>query len=354
MKKITVLSLREAEQQLGYSLEAYQTRIQAAGVLLEQFYAEQIILIDDTFQTSLLKQHYWTNGVESFWLAHPSEASASSVTPTVFSFFLEKSQLKGYSIKDSLVIASMYAHQQAHSNLSHENTGADWPEKEIHLPFLSLTPLTSLPSSFKPCHSLGLYPIVDSYAWLEKLSILDTLRAIQLRIKELSPSAEIEIANCVALSKKRNIPLFINDHWELAIRLGAYGVHLGQTDLDKADIEAIRQAGLYLGLSTYCPYEIARAHAFRPSYIACGPIYPTYSKSFTYEPQGLLSLECWRRTLHYPLVAIGGITLKRLPDILHTGVDSISVISAITQAVDPIFEAQQFITEIEATLQKSN
>jgi hydroxymethylpyrimidine kinase/phosphomethylpyrimidine kinase/thiamine-phosphate diphosphorylase len=184
---------------------------------------------------------------------------------------------------------------------------------------------------------IGLYPIVDSSHWLEKLLPLG-VKTIQLRIKDKEGvELENEIKRSVALAKKYQANLFINDYWELAIRYNAHGVHLGQEDLDTANIEMIHNSGLYLGISTHSDAEVARAHALKPSYIAFGPIFPTTSKVMSSPAQGINQLKRLRhQLLNYPLVAIGGITLERLPEVLATHVDGIAVISAITQAEDPI------------------
>jgi rhodanese-related sulfurtransferase len=117
--------------------------------------------------------------------------------------------------------------------------------------------------------------------------------------------------------------------------LGAYGVHLGQEDLNDADVHKIHAAGLRLGISTHCYYEVARAHAYHPSYIAIGPVFKTDSKIMSFPPQGLDRLHYWRRLLpNYPLVAIGGINEMNMQDVLATGVDGVAMISAITKAKD--------------------
>lgn len=171
---------------------------------------------------------------------------------------------------------------------------------------------------------------------------------IQLRIKHTLKNLELEIKKSVACAKKYGAQLFINDCWELAIQYGATGIHLGQEYLQQADIKKIyRRAELHLGISSHCYHEVAHAHAIQPSYIACGPIFPTTSKIMQFNPQGITQLERWRRTLRYPLVAIGGINLERLPAILSTGVDGVALISAITKADDPLMAAQQFLTGID-------
>ena len=211
--------------------------------------------------------------------------------------------------------------------------------------------MTLLP--FKPCKNIGLYPIVDSSAWLEQL-LPQGVRCIQLRIKEGSmEQLKAEIKHSIALAKKYGAILFINDHWELAIDLGADGVHLGQEDLIEANIQHIQQAGLYLGLSAYSDLEVIQAKTLNPSYIACGPVYATTSKNMPVPPQGLVQLQAWRNLISCPMVAIGGINLERLPDILKIGLEGIALISAITEADNPIVATQQFLAAMKTLIRSA-
>lgn len=182
---------------------------------------------------------------------------------------------------------------------------------------------------------LGLYPVVDSVSWIERL-LAAGVRTIQLRIKDLPDrEAEDSVRKAIALGRRYRARLFINDYWRLAIAHQAYGVHLGQEDLEVADLQAIRQAGLRLGISTHDDAERERAVALRPSYIALGHIFPTQTKLMPSAPQGVAQLQ--RHLPHLqgiPAVAIGGISLARVPEVLATGVGSIAVVSAITQAAD--------------------
>lgn len=186
-----------------------------------------------------------------------------------------------------------------------------------------------------PFH-LGLYPVVDSVEWIERL-LNAGVKTLQLRVKDL-PDADVEpaIIEAIALGKKYQARLFINDYWQLAVKHRAYGVHLGQEDLDTADLAAIHSAGLHLGLSTHDDTELARAVAVKPSYIALGHIFPTHTKDMPSAPQGLEELTRHITQLNgsFPTVAIGGISLERAPSVLATGVGSIAVVSAITQAAD--------------------
>jgi thiamine-phosphate pyrophosphorylase len=182
---------------------------------------------------------------------------------------------------------------------------------------------------------LGLYPVVDSVEWIARL-LEAGVRTIQLRIKDCEDhQVEDAVRDAIALGKQYRARLFINDYWRLAICYNAYGVHLGQEDLDVADLDAIRQAGLRLGLSTHDDAELDRALAVRPSYIALGHIFPTQTKEMPSEPQGITELKRHlARLAGISTVAIGGISLARAPEVLATGVGSIAVVSAITQAPD--------------------
>ncbi|KHS95691.1 thiamine-phosphate pyrophosphorylase [Pectobacterium brasiliense] len=193
----------------------------------------------------------------------------------------------------------------------------------------------STPFALTP-QRLGLYPVVDSVEWIERLLGVG-VKTIQLRIKDRSDEqAEAEVIQAIALGRRYQAQLFINDYWRLAVKHQAYGVHLGQEDLDTTDLAAIKQAGLRLGVSTHDDRELARAVAINPSYIALGHIFPTQTKDMPSAPQGLAELARHISDLQgrFPTVAIGGISTDRVPAVLKTGVGSIAVVSAITQAPD--------------------
>jgi len=182
---------------------------------------------------------------------------------------------------------------------------------------------------------LGLYPVVESVTWIERL-LEAGVRTIQLRIKDKrEEEVEADVIAAIALGRRYGARLFINDYWRLAVKHQAYGVHLGQEDLETTDLDAIREAGLRLGVSTHDNREIDVARAARPSYVALGHVFPTQTKQMPSAPQGLTQLASHVKRLgNYPTVAIGGISLERAPTVLETGVGGIAVVSAITQAAD--------------------
>jgi thiamine-phosphate pyrophosphorylase len=180
------------------------------------------------------------------------------------------------------------------------------------------------------------YPIVPSADWLARLLPLG-VRLVQLRFKD-RPEAETrgEVRRACELCAAAGASLVVNDHWRLAIDEGCASVHLGQEDLDTADLAAIRRAGLRLGISTHDDAELDRALAARPDYVALGPVYPTILKVMRFAPQGLARVTDWKRRIgDLPLVAIGGITIERAPSVLAAGADVVSVVTDITRAPDP-------------------
>ncbi|MBM7346036.1 thiamine phosphate synthase [Pantoea coffeiphila] len=196
---------------------------------------------------------------------------------------------------------------------------------------------------------LGLYPVVETVEWIARL--LDFgVRTIQLRIKDRQDDeVEQQIAEAIALGKRYQARLFINDYWRLAIKYQAYGVHLGQEDLDIADLDAIHAAGLRLGLSTHDDAELDRALAVEPSYIALGHVFPTQTKDMPSAPQGLAELTRHIQRLQgVSTVAIGGISIDRVPAVLATGVGSVAVVSAITKAEDWQAATRQLLDLIES------
>lgn len=173
------------------------------------------------------------------------------------------------------------------------------------------------------------YQIVDSSDWLERFLPLG-LKLVQLRIKEMEQlQLRDQIARSIELCRKYKTTLIVNDYWQLAIDLNADFIHLGQEDLLSADFAAIKRAGLKVGISTHSDEELEVALEYNPDYVALGPIYPTILKKMKWKPQGLERIGIWKDRITCPLVAIGGITLKRAPEVFSAGADSICVVTDV-------------------------
>jgi thiamine-phosphate pyrophosphorylase len=180
------------------------------------------------------------------------------------------------------------------------------------------------------------YLIVNSSDWLARL-LPCGVRLVQLRVKDASDeTVRAEIVRAKALCAAAGAQLVVNDYWRHAIDEGCDFIHLGQWDLDGADLPAIRRAGLRLGVSTHDEGELSRALETEPDYIALGPIYPTILKKMPFPPQGLARLGEWKRRIgEIPLVGIGGVTLERVAGVLKEGADSAAVVTDITLNADP-------------------
>ena len=180
------------------------------------------------------------------------------------------------------------------------------------------------------------YPIFDSAAWLERALPLG-VKLVQLRLKDRDDAAlRAEIRAGLALARRHGAVLVVNDHWQIALDEGADWLHLGQEDLDTADVPAIRRAGLKLGLSTHDHAELDRALALAPDYVALGPVYPTILKQMKWHQQGLARVTEWKRLAgDVPLCAIGGLTPERGRECLDAGADLVAAVTDITLNADP-------------------
>jgi len=298
---------------------------------------------------------YWTDGKREIALSSERLSNVQTHgSGCVLASAIAATIAQDYFIEDALLIAKAYLNQglKASTQLG-KGEGAiahcGWPTApadfpEVVLPESKIGYELDLPgrleagAGFASCgtRQLGLYPVLDSVQLIEKMLKLG-IKTLQLRIKaQLPEQVEQQIIDAVALGKKYDARLFINDYWQLAIKHQAYGVHLGQEDIETADLPLIADAGLRLGLSTHGYYELLRAKQLRPSYIALGHIFATQTKEMPSAPQGLTRLSKYAQLiLDIPSVAIGGINLARAPAVWKTGVGSIAVVSALTLADDP-------------------
>lgn len=375
---VTLLTpnISEAEALTHTKIKTTQEIIESAAALLT-LGANAVLIkgghfIDNTKKD--IAQDYFSDGKMSFWLSNQKiETQNSRGTGCALSSAIASSVALGYSLYDAVVIAKMAISQGLRQAYSVEENAIEqtsvgqasvieasdaksygpvnithFPCEQCDLPLLTHKPISTLAiPSFPECNQpiLGLYPVVERAEWITRLASTG-VSTMQLRVKDLSgDELESEIQLAITLGAKHNCRLFINDYWQLAIKHNAYGVHLGQEDLEDANISEIKKAGLRLGLSTHCHYEVARAHSYKPSYIACGPVYHTTTKDMPWVPHGLKGLRYWRKVLKYPLVAIGGINTERFGPIAKTGVDSVAMITAITLADKPKDVALGFMKE---------
>ncbi|RZL66412.1 MAG: thiamine phosphate synthase [Variovorax sp.] len=226
-----------------------------------------------------------------------------------------------------------------------------WPDTPVDFGMGAIPPAERA-AAFPPCpERLGLYAVLPDAAWVGRMARAG-VPTVQLRFKSTDATA-VEREVHAAVDAVRGTPalLFINDHWQLAIAAGAYGLHLGQEDLDALtpdELQQIRGSGIRLGVSTHGYAEMLRADEVSPSYIAMGAVYPTTLKRMATAPQGVARLAAYARLLRgYPQVGIGGIDEARLPEVLATGVGSVAVVRAIVASADPEATAAHWMKLID-------
>ncbi|WP_422843098.1 thiamine phosphate synthase [Acidovorax sp. M2(2025)] len=209
------------------------------------------------------------------------------------------------------------------------------------------------PRAFAPCPPrLGLYAVLPDAQWVGRMARAG-VPTVQLRFKSTDAQAVArEVHAAVDAVRGTGALLFINDHWRTALEAGAYGVHLGQEDLDalsQDDLQTMRSRGIRLGVSTHGYAEMVRADAAGPSYVAMGAVFPTTLKKMATAPQGVGRLGAYARLMrHYPQVAIGGIGAEQFAQVRATGVGSIAVVRAIVNAPEPEAAAAQLMRLMDA------
>lgn len=322
------------------------------GHLENRGYATDILVLDDPQEILCIQSEVIST-------------SYNHGTGCLFSSAITAAIAQDFEQEDAIVIAKAYLNQGLKSSYSlsapslgdvhYGTTGhKGWPDNPDFMPRLVGTRLDD-DLGFLPVnkHDFRFYPVVDTVEWIEKL-LSWGVKTLQLRIKDPDDQIQLEkdIRRAIELGRQYQAQLFINDHWKLAIKHHAYGVHLGQEDMEVANLLAIKKAGLRLGISTHGYMELLKAILIQPSYIALGHIFATQTKDMPSSPQGpdrLAKYQRWAETIA-PTVAIGGIKLHNLDSILRSGVDSVAVVTAVTNAADPQQAVQDFIEKIDAHL----
>lgn len=327
-------------------------RVEAAADALRALGAQAVVITGGDADTS--RSFDWMSTPETRgWLSLPRvQTTHHHGSGCVFAASTAAALALGFCTADAIVIAKMSAtHAVRGGRAAGRGAGAVRPGRGFGLqadllPSLGDTTADPAPG-FAPLadRQLGLYAIVDSAQAVERV-LKAGVRTVQLRIKQDAEASlrgerlsheelSNEIRGSVQAARAANAQFFVNDHWQLAIEHGAYGVHLGQEDVADADLAAIRRAGLRLGLSTHCYWEVCRAHALAPSYIACGPIHPTTTKAMPWLPQGTGNLAYWCRVLREPVVAIAGMDAARAHEAVRCGAAGVAVLRGVAQTPDP-------------------
>lgn len=173
---------------------------------------------------------------------------------------------------------------------------------------------------------------------------------VQLRDKHASTREFLDEARRVReMLAGTNVPLIINDRLDVALAVGADGVHLGQTDMHISDARRLVGERLVIGISAESVADAIRAEAEGADYIGVSPVFTTPTKMDTAPPLGLEGLRAIRRTVRLPLVAIGSIRHDNAAEVLRAGADGLAVVSAIVSAPCPRMAAAALRQQIALT-----
>lgn len=276
----------------------------------------------------------------------PQAVPDSTETASVYRAALQACSALGFIAIDAGCLARAWQARFEHTG---DANIARWPQTPA---YFGLTPAPQ-DQAFAACpRQLGLYAVLPDAAWVGRMARAG-VPTVQLRFKSDDADAIArEVHHAVQAVQGTGARLFINDHWHAALAVGAYGVHLGQEDLDALqphEVASLRASGVRLGVSTHGYAEMLRAAAVWPSYIAMGAVFPTTLKRMETAPQGVARLAAYAGLMQqFPLVAIGGIGPEHFAQIAATGVGSIAVVRALVNAPDPEAAAAQLLQAMAA------
>ncbi len=200
-----------------------------------------------------------------------------------------------------------------------------------------------------------LYLITDRKAVPAGRSLLEAVhgaldggvQAVQLREKDLGARELLGLAEDLrALTDRYRARLLINDRIDVALAVGADGVHLGGQSLPVAKARALLGARRLIGVSTHAPEEISAAHRDGADFATYGPVFFTPSKASYGSPQGLERLRQACAGSPLPVFALGGVKLHHLPDVMGCGVRGVAVISAVLASAAPAEAVRSLLSGI--------
>lgn len=204
--------------------------------------------------------------------------------------------------------------------------------------------------------ALRLYLVTDQSSLRGRPLIEVVLAAVQggvtcVQLREKQANSRDFYAQAVALMgvlAPLNVPLIINDRLDIALACGAQGVHLGQSDLPVRAARKLLPPEVFIGWSVETMAEVIESATLPADYLGVSPVFATPTKTDTAAPWGLQGLQRVRAATELPLVAIGGIQMSNVTDVLQAGADSLAVVSAICSAEDPCLASQQLKGLIDA------
>ncbi|MEO7244237.1 MAG: thiamine phosphate synthase [Rubrivivax sp.] len=178
------------------------------------------------------------------------------------------------------------------------------------------------------CGARGVVAVVDA-------AVRGGVTLVQLREKALATRDFVARARALkALLGPLGVPLVINDRVDIALAIGADGVHIGQSDMDPADVRRLLPHAL-IGLSIESPDQLPAAERAPVDYFGVSPVFATPTKLDAMPPLGLEGLRAIRAATRRPLVAIGGIDVRNVAAVIAAGADGVAIVSALCAAADP-------------------
>jgi hydroxymethylpyrimidine kinase / phosphomethylpyrimidine kinase / thiamine-phosphate diphosphorylase len=329
----------EANEFLGHEVNAMQTAARA----LKNMGSRHVLLKGGHGTDDAQAADFWDGEDQTFWLIQERLPWSMRGTGCALASAIAGYACQTRDLAEAVVLANAYVHAAIRTTRQIDENDGGKSSRFFHMsqelgvqasdyPTLCNKPrVPNVKLNFAPCDTtkMAVYPIVDRAKLIEELA-QEGVQTIQLRIKDLAGAALIEeLRRGQVYAQAYGVQLFINDHWREAIELNAFGVHLGQEDIEGADLRLIADCGLRLGISTHSYVELARVKCINPSYVAVGPIFPTTCKSMRFSPHGMDGITAWRRFWDGPLIAIGGLKLKHVREAMQRGATGVAVISDI-------------------------
>jgi len=177
--------------------------------------------------------------------------------------------------------------------------------------------------------------------WIVEAAVRGGVTAVQLREKSCPIPEYVDIARRIQkVLQPSGVPLIINDRADVALAVGAAGVHLGQGDMLPGEARKLLGAEAIIGLSVETPEQGAAADHLDVNYLGVSPIFPTPTKTDLMTAWGLQGLRRLRSRSRHRLIAIGGINSSNAAEVIEAGADGIAVVSAICSAPDPELAAR--------------
>lgn len=345
--RLTLLTpnIPETEQLLGYRVDDPETVVRAAAEL--RSWGLKAVLIKGGHSKGREPADYFDDGERPFWLVGKRVNRDYRGTGCTLAAAISAQLSKGLSLREAVITAHGFLQTMLARSAAQDAQYLQYEAKPFRLSGLTYHSAEGLPQAFAPLQTIGFYPIVPDLTWLKRL-VDAGVPSIQLRMKDV-PADQVlaSVREAVDYCRERKVQLFINDYWQLAIECHAFGVHLGQEDLDRLtprEIRTLQKSGLRLGISTHSYEEAARAVALQPSYIALGPIFHTTCKSMAFGPQGMERVQEWKELCgDIPLVAIGGLKLEHAPTLLRYGASGLSVITDVLAHENPEARVQEWL-----------